>query len=42
MALLNYILIGVLGTIVGIALYMEKMDISREGALHILPGIERE
>lgn len=33
MTLVNYVLIGLLGTILGIALYMAKVDISQGSGL---------
>ena len=39
MALLNYVLIGLLGTILAIALYSAKTDISRGSGLHAHPWI---
>lgn len=39
MSLVNYVLIGLLGTIVGIALYMAKVEISHGSALQPAPAI---
>ena len=33
MSVINYVLVGLLGTIVGIALYMAKVEISHGSAL---------
>ena len=33
MSLVNYVLIGLLGTILAIALYSARLDMSRSGAL---------
>ena len=39
MSLVNYVLVGLLGTIVGIALYMAKVDFSRDSELKDVPVI---
>lgn len=39
MSLVNYVLIGLLGTILAIALYSAKMDMSRSGAVITIPAI---
>ncbi|MEP3442263.1 MAG: hypothetical protein ABJN72_12370 [Sulfitobacter sp.] len=41
MALMNYILVGVLGTILAVALYAAKSDFSRSGANDPLDVISR-
>lgn len=41
MSLVNYVLVGLLGTIVGIALYMAKVDISRGSDLRDLPEMNQ-
>lgn len=38
MSLVNYILVGLLGTIVGIALYMAKVEISHASELRKVPN----
>jgi putative flippase GtrA len=40
MSLVNYLLVGVLGAIVGIALYAARWDMSRHGGYHDAPAIE--
>ncbi len=37
MTLVNYVLVGLLGTIVGIALYMAKVDFSQDSKMRDLP-----
>lgn len=39
MSLVNYVLVGLLGTIVGIALYMAKVDISRGSDARTSPEV---
>lgn len=38
MSLVNYVLIGLLGTILGIALYTAKVDMSRDSKLGVVPA----
>jgi|GEM_PF-2611924 putative flippase GtrA len=39
MTLVNYLLVGILGTIVAIALYAARWDMSSEAAPQMAPGI---
>ena len=41
MSLVNYVLVGLLGTIVGIALYMAKVEISQGSDLRGSPELNQ-